>query len=527
MKPQDLHDELKIREKIQGYKTPVQDSDWQKMLALLENDTNKGSEPLPETPTPVPGPAPITHPRRYLLLFLLGLLTIGGWATVAGLWPGFLSPGPDTRSVGPEQPGTDRNVAHSPHPLDSARLNTSPAENNPELAGALSSENGALHSTHPPVGNRVITANPAPHNTAKPETSSRANQSEPSRGVNGQLAPKPYNPASSVGSNSENAAPTGQTSPSAAVPSGSENAAPSVQTSPSAAVPSGSENAAPTGQTSPSSAALSGSENAGLPTPELPFWQDLAALFPLPQVKTELTLPPVRPDTIIRPATQLPRKPRRFQRGLVLGGNLNVVNYETGRLSIMPQLGYHWSVPVRSGYRFQAEVQLKYVTHYQQRTQFFYVSPGGSLDIRWEMDNLFFIEMPLLLKQENREIGKMAWFAGVKPAWCKPIFPYGSNTSSSSSGSGLSPSVFLRLSDGVRAFDLGFVFGTEWRFARRWSLDLRYNQGFLDLTHDNFFKNTTTHLNSDVQVTLHHYIHPYKRNRHAKHTLFPEPHRDH
>lgn len=533
MKPQDLHDELKIREKIQGYKTPVQDSDWQKMLALLDNDTDNGGIPRPETSTPAPGPAQPTRKRRYLLLFLFGLLTIGGWATVAGLWPGFFSTGAKSGAISVARPTADDSSALHPNPSDDGINNNNVATNHPETGG------------NSPTEKREITPSaPVPNNTA----ARKMPVQKPTPGENGQVARPPYHSAASGGSRGKKTAPTGQTSISTAATLSSENAASTGQTSfsSSSAAPLSSANAAPTGQTPSSSAsagsenvaptgetpslpssASAGSENAIPPAPEVPFWQNLAALYPLPHVKTELTLPPLRPDTLIRPATQLPRKPRRFQRGLVLGGNLNVVNYEAGRLSIMPQLGYHWSTPVQDGYRFQAEIQLKYVTHYQQRTQFFYVAPGASLDIRWEMDNLFFVEMPLLIKQENREIGKMAWLAGLKPAWCTPIFPYGTNTSNVGIGGGLGPRVDLRLRDGVRAFDLGLVLGWEWRFAPRWSLDMRYNQGFLDLTHDNFFKNTTTHLNSDVQVTLHHYIHPYKRNRHAKHTLFPEPHRDH
>jgi hypothetical protein len=529
MKPQNLHDELKIREKIQGYKTPVQDSDWQKMLALLENDTSNGGKPQPETSTPAPGPAPTTRKRKYWLLFLLALITIGGWATVAGVWPDVFSTGANSGAIAVTRPNADDAIVVHPNPSDDAVNNNHVAANHPATGGNSSSENSALHFPDPTTQKREITANTTvPNNTAAPKIPARTNPQGSSRSVNGQVNQPPYPSGGTGGSIGEKTASTGSTSPSSsAVTLSSENAAPTGQTSSSSAATLSSANAASTGQTSPSVLAAAGDENAISPTPEVPFWQNLAVLYPLPHAKTELTLPPLRPDTLIRPATQLPRKPRRFQRGLVLGGNLNMVDYATGRLSIMPQLGYHWSTPVRDGYRFQAEIQLKYVTHYEQRTQFFYVAPGASLDIRWEMDNLFFIEMPLLIKQENREIGKIAWLAGLKPAWCTPIFPYGSNTSNVGMGGGLGPRVDLRLRDGVRAFDLGLVLGWEWRFTPRWSLDMRYNQGFLDLTHDNFFKNTTTHLNSDVQVTLRHYIHPYKRNRHAKHTLFPEPRRDH
>ena len=256
--------------------------------------------------------------------------------------------------------------------------------------------------------------------------------------------------------------------------------------------------------------------------PEVQMLRTFGALMPLPQSESALEWQMAGPDTLIRPASRLPRKPRRFQRGMILGGNLNVVNYEARRLSMMPHLGYHWSAPITRDYRFQAEVQFKYVSNYQETAKFKYVSPGNVLDISWELDKLFFIEMPLLLKQENKGIGKTSWLAGVKPAWCTPIFPTGSN-SSSSSGFLPGPQVNLDLRDGVRHFDLGLVLGMEWRFARRWSLDLRYNQGMFDLTHDNFFKDNTTHLNSDVQLSLRHYVRPYKYKRHAKHTLYPEP----
>ncbi|HAD13536.1 MAG TPA: hypothetical protein DCF33_14005, partial [Saprospirales bacterium] len=55
---------------------------------------------------------------------------------------------------------------------------------------------------------------------------------------------------------------------------------------------------------------------------------------------------------------------------------------------------------------------------------------------------------------------------------------------------------------GIRYFDMGLVLGWEYRFHKHWALDLRYNQGLLDLTFDQFYRDQSTHLNSDVQLSL-------------------------
>ena len=42
----------------------------------------------------------------------------------------------------------------------------------------------------------------------------------------------------------------------------------------------------------------------------------------------------------------------------------------------------------------------------------------------------------------------------------------------------------------------------EYDLFRRWLLDIRWNQGFLDLTPDNLYQDDAVHLNSDLQVSL-------------------------
>lgn len=498
MKSQELHDELKIREKIQDLKTPVQDADWQKMLALLESDTTEGGgTPVPEAPKP--SPAASGSKRRYLLWIFLSVTALGAW------WASGQFPARHHQGV-PEQ---------SP---DKGALSGVSKEQNSSAFGPASPPAGPANTDKQQAQTSALqTLNEAPIN-AEQGIYTQAKTKEPSDKSGSKSARAPQTPLSG--------ADFRQTD----LPGNKSNAG----TSKSSDSPVfNSLSAADAGFTAAETLASKGlsplDKAQDLLAPEAAaalaaaqMLRTFGALLPLPQSESALAWQMAGPDTLIRPAERHPRKARRFQRGMILGGNLNVVNYEARRLSIMPHLGYHISAPLTRDYRFQAEVQFKYVSNYQETAEFKYVSPGNVLDIRWEMNNLFFIEMPLLLKQENKGIGKTSWLAGVKPAWCTPIFPTGSN---SSSGSGFlpGPQVNLDLRDGVRQFDLGLVLGMDWRFARSWALDLRYNQGMLDLTHDNFFKDNTTHLNCDVQLTLRHYVRPYKYKRHAKHNLYPEP----
>ena len=59
---------------------------------------------------------------------------------------------------------------------------------------------------------------------------------------------------------------------------------------------------------------------------------------------------------------------------------------------------------------------------------------------------------------------------------------------------------------GVRNFDLALTWGAELQLGRKISLDVRANQGLLDLTHDDFFHNTETDATKDVQVSLRYYF---------------------
>jgi hypothetical protein len=179
-------------------------------------------------------------------------------------------------------------------------------------------------------------------------------------------------------------------------------------------------------------------------------------------------------------------------------------------MNLMPVVGYHVGFPWKGG-TLEAAVRLKGTTGYNEKTHFEFTAPGGSQKIDLTFNNVFFVETPLVYKKTFSTDKRHSWLAGVRPALVFPVFNWGSYSTFSSGNTDLSAGNVIQLHDGVRLFDLGITAGWQWRFNDRWALDVRYTQGLLDLTHDNFFNNTNTVLNSDFQFTLKHYVRTFKK----------------
>jgi hypothetical protein len=217
--------------------------------------------------------------------------------------------------------------------------------------------------------------------------------------------------------------------------------------------------------------------------------------------------------TVHQPALDSMVKPqpvgrfRSIQRGWIVGGNVTLVDFPDRQFNALPHFGYHYSMYLSPGYRLQTELQVKYVNHYSEKSEYKTFIPGGSTEVILNLKDLFFIELPVLIKKSAPDYSS-AWLFGVSPSWCKPLSQSGLYAIS---GSG--PNVNIRMEDGLQRFDIRFIVGREWRFSPRWGIDIRYGQGIFDLTHDNFFKNNTTHLHADIQITFRHYVKPYKNKR--------------
>lgn len=241
------------------------------------------------------------------------------------------------------------------------------------------------------------------------------------------------------------------------------------------------------------------------------------ALLPIPAIRAiEYTaLEHIVLDSLIQPIKKSTASEHRKHRGWILGLNANTVDNNPLRMSVLPHFGYFTSYPLNTNTRVQADFVLKYVSGYQLSAKFMDIIPGGSSTVILNTNNVLYLEIPLVMKREYRP--DYSWMLGLKPSGNFKIFPGGEYSSVNNS-----PSRFINSQAGFRSFDLGLVLGWEWRYHKYWALDIRYNQGLLDLTHDSFYRDNSTHLNSDLQVSLRYT--PSKKNRHhAPKTLFPPP----
>jgi hypothetical protein len=242
---------------------------------------------------------------------------------------------------------------------------------------------------------------------------------------------------------------------------------------------------------------------------------DLSNLFIWPPAPITLLERKLQLDSLVHPVKRENAAIKRSERGWILGANANAVDYHPLRMSVLPHLGYFANYRFRPNTVLQAELVVKYVSGYKLHASFMDIIPGGSSQVILNTNNLLYLELPLIYKQQYKP-GK-SWLLGIKPSGNVKLF-----SSGLTSYSNFAP---LRTEDsqnGIRYFDLGLVFGWEWRYGKNWALDIRYNQGLLDLTYDQFYRDQSTHLNSDLQVSLRYSIHPNSR-RHAPKTLFPTP----
>lgn len=248
---------------------------------------------------------------------------------------------------------------------------------------------------------------------------------------------------------------------------------------------------------------------------------------------TLLPLPILPPKQAPKPISEQPRrmpempkaqtpklqvqKPalRNIQHAVVVGANINMTNYRSRTLSLMPHIGYSltWQRSPRWG--IQTDLVGKVVRGYGfESTLEYKVKNVASNLLDLKGNNLFFVEMPILFKKYNQHHAGRAWYAGLKPALVFPVLSskendyqfFNSITADPKISNADAAASVADLGDGIRRFDLGATLGHEWQFGRRSALDLRANAGFFDLSADNFFKNSDYHLNTDVQLSFRYYF---------------------
>jgi hypothetical protein len=193
--------------------------------------------------------------------------------------------------------------------------------------------------------------------------------------------------------------------------------------------------------------------------------------------------------------------------GVLLGTSVSIVDHQDFRAAVGPVAGFYYFEDLTDQWTFQVEFHWKIVPGYRLYAGFAdtLVLPNGigisqaSFDVR----SLVFWELPVLLQWRPHREARHAWLAGVRPSVNRLTGGQGSPSwSTASTGPAATDLSGLNIRQGMRGYDVGLLVGWRYALSERLSLDVRYNQGLLDLTADNFFKNKTNTLNSDLQLTL-------------------------
>jgi hypothetical protein len=198
---------------------------------------------------------------------------------------------------------------------------------------------------------------------------------------------------------------------------------------------------------------------------------------------------------------------KRSGGGITLGLQSSIVDPKPFQLGSGIVAGYYRYYKVNRQWSLQVEFQTKIATGYNIYTHFEdnVVNPQGLSTSRrtFYVRSLVLFEMPVVLQYRPQPASRQIFFGGLRPSINVTTKPVNGNNSISVSN-GVFPSDFSALSvrKAVRRFDLGLTLGWSYAFSTHLSLDLRYTQGFVDLTADNFFKTKDNTLNSDFQVSF-------------------------
>lgn len=209
---------------------------------------------------------------------------------------------------------------------------------------------------------------------------------------------------------------------------------------------------------------------------------------------------PIESPDLPAPAPYLLPTPVRWSFGILAGGRMALPDWpiETASFGgvaggfVQYDLTPHWSI--------RTELAGKLLDRDLQRTdsEVLLDEFGATLkvDQSAHTNGLLFVEMPVLAVLRQ---GRHEWFAGPKLALVRVR---NDASSLAYSGNAFTEVKEYDITEGVRRLDVGLTFGYGYRLFHHWGVDLRYNQGLLDLTHDNFFNNSHTLINSDLQLTF-------------------------
>lgn len=196
----------------------------------------------------------------------------------------------------------------------------------------------------------------------------------------------------------------------------------------------------------------------------------------------------------------------KWRLGVTLGMSTTVTDYERKTMSSLPFIGIFARKTINPKWELQVEAQLKPVTNYEVTQHYeedVYSSLGflGTAVVERSYQGYITLELPVMVKYAVTNRTGLSF--GARYSFITPH-----DIAYSSSGyDRYSESLSLRVPQkGFWNSDIGLIVGAEHAFGGRWFLSIRYAQGLRDITPDNLYNDTKTHLNSDVQLAVQHYF---------------------
>ena len=197
----------------------------------------------------------------------------------------------------------------------------------------------------------------------------------------------------------------------------------------------------------------------------------------------------------------------KWHAGLVLGINSSITDYQNFRLSVVPHIGLFASKTLGQRLEFQVEAHLKTVVNYNETQTYeeeVFSSIGwvGNTQLTYQYKGFTSLDIPLTFKYALGN--RFGILAGGRFSFLQSHEPAESlSFNGLYSGSSLQERVPKK---GFWDKDIGLVIGAEYYLNTKWLLDVRYVQGLKDITPDNLYGNTKTHLNTDLQISIHRFF---------------------
>jgi hypothetical protein len=207
--------------------------------------------------------------------------------------------------------------------------------------------------------------------------------------------------------------------------------------------------------------------------------------------------------------------------GIASGAQWTFLDFDgfANQVLIRPHVGIFAEYKKKAGQSLRAELQYKKVTGYNLTSFKSYIT-GRNLNViqisnfRYNLPAIHVFQMPITWQKEVFRQSKWSWIGGVRPALIRPVstvslasqLEFFDLSNSNDISPATSYSSIQNGNKGIRSFDIGLVAGLAYQPIRRLAIELRYNQGLLDISRDDFFNTSLDQTNSDVQLSVRYYF---------------------